>query len=142
MIRLSEADAATLGVPRGTAQRDPHPRKVRIPKAEWATGLNTQLRAKRLPQGTPEFRFHPTRKWRYDLGFPAQGLVVDIDGGAWLHKHGKTAHSHGQGKGFERDREKDAEAHLLGFRVVRFSVKQVKTGRAFSVLEVLLPRYT
>jgi very-short-patch-repair endonuclease len=114
-LRLSEADAAKLGVPRGTTIKDPAARKVRLPKPDFAAGLNTQLRALQLPQGQPERTFHPTRKWRYDLCFFEQRVLVDLDGGAWLHRHGKTAHSHGQGKGFERDRAKDAAALLLGF---------------------------
>jgi hypothetical protein len=137
-VRLPPAAERQLLARTGTRAPDPKPRTVRVPKAEHARGLDTQCKQQKLPVGVPEFIFHPTRRWRYDRAWPAHRLVVDIDGGAWLHRHGKTAHSHGQGAGFERDRKKDAEAMLLGFRVLRVTTKMVQSGAAIEYLRHLL----
>ena len=50
-----------------------------------------------------------------DFGWPDAGLVVETDG----HEH------HGTPFGFERDRRRDAALTLAGWRVARFSWRQV-----------------
>lgn len=125
-----------------TSVRDVTPRPMRESRLEIARGLETQLATMGITykdHGVQrEFLLHPDRKFAYDLVIAKVGIVVDIDGGAWLHTKGKTAHSHGQGKGFERDRTKDALAHVLGYRPVRFTVDQVKDCFAAVVLEQLV----
>lgn len=78
------------------------------------------------PWGTPEQQatFMPSRNWRYDFCWRAHRLVVDIDGGTF------SGGAHVRGAGFENDREKDAHAAIEGFAVLRFTGKQVKSGRA------------
>jgi len=137
-LRLAPAAAQQIARKAGVSIPDPVPRTTRTAHPEWVSGLRTQLRALGLPQGQPEFRFHPTRKWRYDLALVEARLLVEVDGGAWLHRQGKTAHSHGQGRGFERDRVKDAEALLLGYRVLRLTPRMVKDGRGVAYLAHLL----
>lgn len=59
---------------------------------------------------TREFRFHPTRRWRFDFAFPSQRLAVEIDGRG---RHQTVA-------GTRADCEKLNEATRLGWRVLRF----------------------
>ncbi len=40
-----------------------------------------------LPEPRPEYRFHPTRLWRFDYAWPQERLAVEFDGGQWL-QHG------------------------------------------------------
>lgn len=43
-----------------------------------------------LPKPTLEFRFHPTRKWRWDAAWPQYKVAVDIQGGTFIHgKHSR-----------------------------------------------------
>lgn len=74
-----------------------------------------------------EHRFHSVRKWRYDFCLNNR-LLVDIDGGIWIQGH------HSRGKGMEDDFEKMWEAVLLGYRVMKFSTGQVKSGVAIETI--------
>lgn len=56
-----------------------------------------------------EYRFHPTRKWRFDFAFPSQRLAVEVDG----RRHRTAA-------GQRSDSEKLNEATRRGWRVLRF----------------------
>jgi very-short-patch-repair endonuclease len=59
---------------------------------------------------TREYRFHPTRRWRFDFAFPSVKLAVEIDGRG---KHQTVA-------GVRADCEKANEAIRMGWRVLRF----------------------
>ena len=32
--------------------------------------------------GTPEYRFHPTRKWRFDYAWPENKIALEVEGGS------------------------------------------------------------
>lgn len=68
-----------------------------------------------LPEPRPEYRFHPTRLWRFDYAWPAQKIAAEVEGGIW--RKGGGAHSHPQN--IERDIEKYNAAAVLGWRVLR-----------------------
>ena len=70
----------------------------------------------------PEYRFHPSRRWRFDFAFPAARLAVEIDGGQWAPRGGRHAR--------DSDREKTNAAAALGWRVLRFSPQQVQSAPA------------
>ena len=57
-----------------------------------------------------EYRFHPKRKWRFDLAILSAKVALEIDG------YGK---GHYGIKGRENDNKKDAEAQFLGWYVPR-----------------------
>lgn len=71
-----------------------------------------------------EYRFHPTRKWRFDFAWPEMMIAVEIEGGTW------AGGRHSRGKGFEKDCEKYNEAAILGWTVLRFTTRQVTSGVA------------
>jgi very-short-patch-repair endonuclease len=81
-----------------------------------------------------ELRFHPTRRWRFDLAVPSLMLAIEIDGG--VYKGGR----HTSGAGFTRDCEKVNEATILGWRVLRFTTGQVRNGYAFDAIERMLEK--
>ena len=72
------------------------------------------------PPPAEEFRFHPTRKWRFDFAWEAQMTAVEIDGGTWLSKHGKKG-GHTTGVGYQRNAEKLNAAVALGWRILRYT---------------------
>lgn len=76
-----------------------------------------------------ELRFHPTRKWRFDLAHPGSWLAVEVEGGIWRNG------AHSRGKGFTEDCEKYAEALILGWAVLRVTTDQVKSGQALQWIE-------
>lgn len=80
-----------------------------------------------------EYRFHPTRRWRFDFADPAAKIAIELQGGIF---GGKSAHN--TGTGIRRDMEKSNEAQRLGWRVFQFYVDDVKSGRAVQyILQVI-----
>jgi hypothetical protein len=98
MARFRLADLAKAGIsvagPKTSPKYDPN----------WA--------AFGIPEPTPEYRFHPTRRWRFDFAWVPQKLALEVDGGAWVGGR------HTRGKGFIADQEKGNAAILLGWRVL------------------------
>ena len=73
-----------------------------------------------------EFKFHPRRKWRFDFANRQTRLAIEVDGVVYGSRKG----GHQTPLGIERDREKDAEAMMLGWRVLRVTPKQIASGIA------------
>ena len=76
-----------------------------------------------------EYRFHPTRKWRFDLAFPDPLIALEVDGGAWVSGR------HNRPIGQRNDNEKINEAQLLGWQVYRVDWSQVRKGEAYTLLK-------
>ena len=83
------------------------------------------LRRLGIPEPVRELRFHPSRRWRFDLAWPAWKLAVEVDGGTYARGR---ASGHTSITGMARDREKDAEAAILGWTVIRIDAVHVKAG--------------
>lgn len=94
--------------------------------------LTAWCRAHDLPDPEEEFRFHPTRRWRWDYCWPERMLAVEVDGGLFIQGR------HSQGAGRERDLEKHAEGIAMGWRVLVVSPRMVNDGRLLAWLERLL----
>lgn len=91
--------------------------------------LAWQIKITGLPEPKRECLFHPTRKWRFDFGWPDHGIACEVEGGVW------TNGRHTRGAGFTEDCEKYNQAALLGFRVFRFTTDMVQSGKAIVTLE-------
>lgn len=94
--------------------------------------LDRQMQLAGLPTPEAEYRFHPTRRWRFDYALLAQSIGIEVDGAVY------SGGRHTRGKGFENDMDKLNEAQILGWRVLRFSTGMVQDGRALGVVERLL----
>lgn len=89
-----------------------------------------------LPEPQREFKFHPTRKWRFDFAWPAnatnpprkESIAVEIEGAVWVLGR------HTRGSGFVKDMEKYNEAAKHGWRVFRFTPQELKKGIAQSFM--------
>ncbi len=68
-----------------------------------------------------EYRFHPTRKWRFDFAYPEQKIAIEIEGGTWIG--GRHIHP----IGFEKDCEKYNFCAKLGYRLLRYTILTYKT---------------
>lgn len=68
-----------------------------------------------LPEPIPEYKFHPTRKWRLDYYFERGGLkaALEVEGGVW------TRGRHTRGKGFMKDAEKYNALAVHGIFLMR-----------------------
>ena len=83
-----------------------------------------QIKSMNLPEPVREFKFHPSRKWKFDFAWTDINLAVEIEGGVW------SGGRHSTGVGFTLDCEKYAEALCLGWRVLRVTGGQVKSMQA------------
>lgn len=82
------------------------------------------MRMAKMPVPEREYRFHPTRRWRFDFAWPDRRVAVEVEGGVWVGGR------HVQGTGFEKDCEKYSEAASLGWRVLRVTPRHIRQGRA------------
>lgn len=64
---------------------------------------------------TPEYKFHPTRRWRFDFAIEDSKIAFEIEGGIWVG--GRHIHP----LGFIKDCEKYNEAAKLGWKVYRLT---------------------
>ena len=99
-------------------------------KSDLELLLAAQLETAGLPRPEREWRFHETRRWRFDFSFPHMRppLAIEVEGGVWSRGR------HVRGKGFEGDLEKYNAATLLGWRILRFTGDQVRDGRAIATI--------
>lgn len=65
------------------------------------------------PRPVAEYRFSPTRRWRFDFAWPGAHVALEIDGGTWIRGR------HVRPRGFLADLVKLNEAAMLGWRVIR-----------------------
>ncbi len=93
--------------------------------------LLAEIKAAGLPAPELEFKFHPTRKFRFDLAWPIDMVALEIHGAVWAQGR------HTRGGGFESDREKVNTATLLGWRVLEYSTGQIKQGAPIKDLQEL-----
>ena len=90
-----------------------------------------------------QHRFHPTRQWRFDMARPDLKLAVEVDGlrAPWMYKseNGKKHHpgDHRSVEGVTKGCERAAEAMILGWRILRVTPAQVKSGQAVDWIERL-----
>jgi len=103
------------------------------PKPAYTTGdnrselertLETQLKTYRAPPWVAEYRFHPSRKWRFDFAWPDLMIAVECEGGTYSRGR------HTRGGGFAADCEKYNAAAMLGWCVLRYPGKAIKSGEA------------
>lgn len=102
--------------------------------------LAFQLKALKI-EFEREYRFHPTRRWRFDFAIPETKLAVEVEGiTSWgKNKNGTMKLGrHQTAKGIEGDLEKYDEAMRLGWNVYRCSQSMVKSGRALQTIEILI----
>lgn len=60
-----------------------------------------------------EYKFYPSRKWRFDHAIVEDKIAIETEGGVW------TGGRHTRGKGFINDMEKYNTATAMGWKVFR-----------------------
>lgn len=114
-MRLTEKQYRALGSPKPHKRALAHSGKPQSRLAVYFHGL---------PTPTPEYRFAPPRRWRFDLAFVDQKVAIEQEGGVWIQGR------HSRGAGMVKDMEKYNAAGLLGWRVFRFTPQQIQSGEA------------
>ena len=98
--------------------------------------LRFYLRALNL-EFVEEYKFHPTRRWRFDLAVPELKLALEYQGHGTT---GKTEHIGGHASivGLTQDCEKDFAAVMEGWRVLKFTALHF-TPKKRAVLKLTHP---
>jgi very-short-patch-repair endonuclease len=87
-----------------------------------AAGLPAPQRQSRVPwAGTG-------RRFRADLLFPDQKLIIEVDGGTW------SGGRHTSGAGYDRDCIKQNLALLNGYSTMRYTSRMVRDGTALEFI--------
>ena len=79
-----------------------------------------------------EHQFHPTRRWRFDVCWPAYRVAVEVMGGLWVRG------AHARPQGLQNDMIKAREAALLGWTVIAGTGQCIKNGELYDVTTRLL----
>jgi len=66
-----------------------------------------------------EYRFHPTRRWRFDFAIPEHKIAIEIEGGIFVRGR------HTRGAGYQKDCEKYREATILGWQLLRYTTNEL-----------------
>lgn len=85
-----------------------------------------------LPKPEWEFRFHPERKWRFDLCFVEHKLAIEIQGGLW------TRGRHTRGAALLKEYEKLNAAAALSWRILFVTPDQLCTQSTVSLIKQCL----
>lgn len=94
--------------------------------------MQDQIKLNKLPKPTPEYKFHETRRWRFDFAWIKKKIALEIEGGTWVR--GRHIHP----MGFEKDCEKYNEAAILGWKVIRATGSMVRDGRALEFIKRII----
>ena len=103
-----------------------------MPQSQLEATFALQLRTSGLPEPQREYRFHPTRRWRFDFCFVEQKLAVELNGGRWIRGR------HNRGSSVQADYEKLNAAQMLGYRVLQFTGEQVDNWSALETVREAL----
>jgi hypothetical protein len=77
-----------------------------------------------------EFKFHPTRRWRFDFAWipiksrewGTEAVAIEVQGGVW------NGGGHVTGAGYTKDCEKLNEAQILGWRVLYLTSSMIRNS--------------
>lgn len=90
------------------------------------------LREAGLPAPTPEYRFDPTRRWRFDYAWPEHKVALEVEGGVFIRGR------HSRGAGMIADMEKYNRAAVLGWAVIRCVPSALKSSQTIEDVKTLL----
>jgi very-short-patch-repair endonuclease len=114
ILRLATPDEIAADMPRRgrPALRAALNHEPQLTRSEAERRLLAIIKAARLPRPDTNVR---VEGYEVDLFWPDQGLIVEVDGYAY----------HSTRQAFERDRARDAALQAAGYRVVRFTWRQI-----------------
>lgn len=100
--------------------------KVKRPETPQITEMRAFLALLKIPY-VAEHRFHTKRNWRFDLAIPEHKLGFEYEG-IFSEKSRHTTYA-----GYSEDAVKYNAAALLGWRVFRYTSKNVKDFKSHIV---------
>ena len=108
---------------------------------KWEDWFLFHLKVAGLPKPQEQFKFaeHLGRRWQTDFAWPDRKIIVEIEGGLWRKdSRGSWAGAHTHPMNVLRDIEKYNHMSMLGYRLFRFSDKNLKDGSAIEMMKKVL----
>lgn len=109
----------------------------------YAAQLQIIAQLLKIPEPTPEYKFHPTRRWQVDFAWIDEKIILEVEGE--IYGTGKKCFycgvrptgGHSSVSGILRDIEKYNEASIHGWLVLRVLPEELdlENGKAFNLLE-------
>ena len=80
-----------------------------------------------------EYRFHKTRRWRFDFSWPSINppIAIEVDGGTF------SGGRHTRGKGYSDDQEKRNAATIAGWRVFNITTDMLTADPSKHLLPII-----
>lgn len=103
------------------------------PKAQPARIFEALCAAHNLFEPVPEYRFEPTRDWRFDWAWPEAMVAIEKQGGIF------TGGRHVRGPALLQEYEKINAAQALGWCVFFVTPDQMNSGEVFELLKRVVP---
>jgi hypothetical protein len=98
-------------------------------RPDYSAALLQQLEVSGITGFVREVRFHPVRRWRWDLADKERMIAVEIQGATW------TQGKHTRGTGYDNDCRKYCEAACMGWLVLAMPATWIDTGLALQYVE-------
>lgn len=108
------------------------PKRSRTDLAGMFLGFWQLSHGRDFPAPVREHRFHPTRRWRFDVAFPQIKLAIELHGGVWI------GGGHNRGKHQQGDFDKINEAQILGWVVLQFGTSHLSKSQIADTLHTVL----
>lgn len=114
-----------------------------ISSPNYAAQLSLIAQLLKVPEPIPEYKFHPTRRWKVDFAWIEEKIIVEVEGE--IYGTGKPCFycgvrptgGHSSVSGILRDIDKYREAAILGWVVLRVLPEELdlENGKAFNLIE-------
>ena len=85
-----------------------------------------------------ELKFHPSRKWRFDFALPQYSIAIELEGLVKPNDSRRRMSRHTTNAGYAKDCEKYNSAIVLGWRVLRYTQSQFRSGQPLVDIEMLI----
>ena len=99
---------------------------------DYTGAVYLACRAVGMPNPEAEYRFHPTRRWRFDFAWPAHHVALEVDGGVWVQGR------HSRGSGLVKEHEKMNAAASRGWLVFRCTPQTVGNLALYKMIREVL----
>jgi very-short-patch-repair endonuclease len=96
--------------------KPPKPKKKSF-RTKLEDSFFEELNLFRAPLPQRQFKFRPDRNWSFDFAWPEKRFAVEVMGGIYIGK------GHSRGARIEEDHDKQNEAVMWGWRVLKFGPK-------------------
>ena len=83
-----------------------------------------------------EYKFHDTRKWRFDFSWPQYKVALEVEGAIFA----RTAGRHNRGAGMRADMEKYNAANVLGWNILRVMPQDVAMLDTVNMVKACIAR--